>query len=270
MNLLVHKEWFIRQTGLDYWDKAIIVGLGGKIMALIEKEKLRQEILDKYKKAKDSIFLLEKSAYYGSVSNRIPNYNADKMSFATYNKDNFVALFADMRESTKRAEELGPEKTFLTVHAIMPALIYVVEAYGGYVIDLPGDGIMALFKENRKQIYWNDNKKYLTSEELAFSAGEEILTFMVPIINEILESDKIPPLKFGVGIDSGECVITKAGTNTTFDTKAIGKCINNASKMSNGMNELWVSQNISNNIREHLFRKLTKGIEKDGWYYKSY
>lgn len=54
-----------------------------------------------------------------------------------------------MRNSTTRAKQIGSAKTFLTMHGIMPAMIYIVEKYQGHVIDLPGDGVMALFKKNK-------------------------------------------------------------------------------------------------------------------------
>ena len=58
---------------------------------------------------------------------------------------NFAVLFVDMRNSTARAENIGAQKTFLSMHAFIPAMIQVVEHYKGHVIDLMGDGIMVFF-----------------------------------------------------------------------------------------------------------------------------
>ncbi|MGG1629617.1 adenylate/guanylate cyclase domain-containing protein [Rossellomorea sp. NRS-1567] len=238
-------------------------------MAVITEDNIKRIILEKYNIAKNSVIKLEKSAEYAAVSNRIPNYDAEKMDFGTYNKNHFVALFADMRGSSRRAEEIGPIGTFLTIHTLMPGLIYIVENYGGYVIDLPGDGIMALFKENRKRIQWSVSKEYLNPEELAFSAGEDILTLMLNVVNGILNNDNIPPVKFGVGIDSGECIVTKTGIDSIFDTKAIGTCINNAAKRSGGDNEIWISENTTSKLQNGLKNKLTKNNGQP-WFYKKY
>ncbi|MFA1822256.1 hypothetical protein ACDX78_19090 [Virgibacillus oceani] len=99
---------------------------------------MKRDVLEKYNLAKQSVQLIEKSASYSAISNRLPEYNAENMSFGTYKEDEFVALFADMRGSTKRGKNLGSIGTFLTIHAVMPTLVYIVEAYGGYVIDHHG------------------------------------------------------------------------------------------------------------------------------------
>ena len=43
--------------------------------------------------------------------------DADYLEFGSYDKDNFAVLFVDMRNSTTRAQRLGAEKTFLSMHA---------------------------------------------------------------------------------------------------------------------------------------------------------
>ena len=44
--------------------------------------------------------------------------DADYLEFGSYDKDNFAVLFVDMRNSTTRAQRLGAEKTFLSMHAL--------------------------------------------------------------------------------------------------------------------------------------------------------
>lgn len=74
-------------------------------------------------------------------------YKADYLEFGSYAKDNFAVLFVDMRNSTKRAETLGEEKTFLSMHAYIPALLQVIEHYDGKVVDIMGDGIMVFLED---------------------------------------------------------------------------------------------------------------------------
>lgn len=232
-------------------------------MPVIDQTRLKQVILSKYTEAQKSTQLLEK---YAAVSNRIPNYNADKMSFGTYHCDSFVTLFADMRRSSKRSTEIGPVKTFLTLHAVMPTLIYVVEEYGGYVIDLPGDGIMALFKENRKKVYWTKNNEYLNAESLAVECGKDLLKAINNTVNGILLIDDIPPVTFGIGIDSGSVVVTKTGTDRTFDTKAIGDSVNMAAKKSHGENEIWISKNVFEDLQGYTRIWFLQNNQEPNWY----
>nr|WP_262886319.1 adenylate/guanylate cyclase domain-containing protein [Clostridium beijerinckii] len=195
--------------------------------------------------AKSSL-ILEKSADFSqNISNNIPGYDIDKLEFGAYDKDHFVTFFADMRGSTNRAERIGDKDTFLTIHAIMPAMIYVVQAYGGKIVDLPGDGVMALFKGNPKGIVWEGTRgeEYMNEETLAVRAGEMLLKAFEEVVNPILQEDEIEPVVFGVGIDTGDVIVTKVGTDNIRDIKAIGTSINSASKNCFGENEMFISPN---------------------------
>jgi len=87
-------------------------------MPIIKFDDVRASVCDSYQQAKRSIkkssILLEKSA--GVISDRIPVYPAKELDFGAFIQDEFTALFADMRNSTLRATQIGPEKTFLTLH----------------------------------------------------------------------------------------------------------------------------------------------------------
>lgn len=212
-------------------------------MAVINSAELKRIILEKYELAKNS-FILEKSAEFAqNISNNIPGYDIEKLEFGAYKKDHFVTFFADMRNSTKRAERLGAKKTFLTIHAIMPAMIYVVQAYGGRIVDLPGDGVMALFKGNHKGIHWTNTDEYFNDETLAVEAGKDLLKAFKEVVNPILANDQIDSVEFGVGIDTGNVIVTKVGTDNIRDIKAIGTSINGASKNCFGKNQIFISHN---------------------------
>lgn len=229
-------------------------------MAIIKNTELKKIILEKYELAKKSISILKESIDFAQdISNNIPGYDIKELNFGAYKKDRFVTFFADMRKSTERAERIGPEMTFLTIHAIMPAMIHVVQAYGGKIVDLPGDGVMALFKDNPKGIHWSDNNEYLNEETLAVMAGESLLKVFEEIVNPILKKDGIEPVIFGVGIDTGEVIVTKVGTDNIRDVKAIGTSINAASKNCFGENEIFISLNTYRKIHDNS----KAGFEKE-------
>lgn len=237
-------------------------------MAVIDNAELKRIVLEKYELAKSSL-ILEKSADFSqNISNNIPGYDIDKLEFAAYDKDNFVTFFADMRGSTTRAERIGDKDTFLTIHAIMPAMIYVVQAYGGKIVDLPGDGVMALFKDNPKGIIWESStgKEYVNEETLAVEAGKDLLKAFNEVVNPILKNDGIDPVVFGVGIDTGDVIVTKVGTDDIRDIKAIGTSINNASKNCFGKNQIFISPNTYEKIHRESrsgFMKARRPKDKD-------
>lgn len=235
-------------------------------MSVIDNEEIRCIILEKYELAKSSC--VNESQNFGQdVSNNIPKYDIKEMKFGAYNKDNFVSFFADMRGSSIRAENIGEKDTFLTIHAIMPAMIYVVEQYGGSIVDLPGDGIMALFKDNIYEIYWYKTGQYLNSEELAVCAGRDFLKVIKEIVNPILEEDNILPVEFGVGIDTGNVIVTKVGTDNIRDIKAIGRCINGAAKRSGCKSKIFITSNVYKKLSTNLQEEF---IEVDDRMKKTY
>jgi class 3 adenylate cyclase len=54
-------------------------------------------------------------------------------------------LYVDMRGSTMRAIDLGPRKTYLTMHALLPALTHVATQRNGFVVGFRGDGLFAAY-----------------------------------------------------------------------------------------------------------------------------
>jgi len=217
-------------------------------MGLINYEVIKNIVTKNFKQAKDAIKLYktETMQFAHAISDNIPNYEIEKIDFGAYIKDNFTVLFADMRNSTQRAITIGAEKTFLTMHAIIPAFIYIIEKYQGSIIDIPGDGIIALYKENKSGI--RSNGFIYNSETLATRSAEVLIYVLKNIINPLLIQQNIDPVEFGIGIDSGDVIVTKIGTNKTFDSKAIGDCINNASKLSSMETKILISNNVYTNL----------------------
>src|SRR5712692_10907215 len=56
-----------------------------------------------------------------------------------------TVLFADVVGSTTLAQRLGPEDARLIIGEAIARAVRIVEAYGGTVKDLAGDGVLALF-----------------------------------------------------------------------------------------------------------------------------
>src|SRR2546421_3019028 len=56
-----------------------------------------------------------------------------------------TALFADLVGSTALGERLDPEEVRLIVGEAVARIVGAVEAFGGTIKDLAGDGVLALF-----------------------------------------------------------------------------------------------------------------------------
>ncbi|MGG4029846.1 adenylate/guanylate cyclase domain-containing protein [Bacillus subtilis] len=190
-----------------------------------------EEIVKKnYSAAKKNVEI--KKAQYeakSAISDVVPGYDSKKLDFASYDKDNFSVMFVDIRNSTKRAKAIGPINTFLSYHAFYPAVAYIIEQYKGVVLDFTGDGVMAFFGGR-----FSGEAKSISAQNAGL-CGLKIQEALDQIVNPFIKNDNILwEFKCGIGIDHGDVIVTKIGTNQTYDVKAFGSCINDASKLSSG------------------------------------
>lgn len=197
----------------------------------INLDDVKKETLVYYKAARKNLGLINKAILEHSqaISDVVPGYKAKELKFGSYDQDNFSVLFVDIRNSTERAQALGPDKTYLAYHAFFPALAYIVEHYNGHIIDFMGDGIMAVFGGKHSGV------AHTVAAQNAGLCGIDIQKAIDYVVNPIIKEDEIKFLfNCGVGIDHGKVIVTKIGNDTFYDVKAFGDCINKASKLSKG------------------------------------
>lgn len=175
--------------------------------------------------------------YDSAISDVIPGFVADKLKFGSFDEENFAVLFVDMRRSTDRAKKVGAEKTFLTMHVYLTALLAVVKHYKGKVIDIMGDGLMVFWGgEVARQ---EENMVKVRAIQHAGLCGKDMLRVRSEVINEIIAKEELgDKISIGVGVTFGSVVVTKIGIRDTYDVKAFGDCINIASKYANNAENL--------------------------------
>lgn len=141
----------------------------------------------------------------------------------SYEEGEFVTLFLDIRGSTKRAFDIGAKKTFVTMQGLLPTLALIVNDLDGFIVDYPGDGIMAHWK------IFSPSVEAIQNSILAAGWMDDAVK---NIVNPILGEYDLPPLTCGIGVSQGPVIITKIGIPSYFSAKAIGNSINFASKLA--------------------------------------
>lgn len=182
-----------------------------------------------------------------AISDVIPGFSADRLEFGSYDKENYAVLFVDMRSSTVRAENVGAEKTFLTMHVYLTALLEVVKYYNGKVIDIAGDGLMVFWggRVAREQ----DEMVRSLAIQNAGLCGRDMLVIKDKVINPIISKNNLgPEISIGVGVTFDSVVVTKIGINGSYDVKAFGDCVNKASKYSSSVTN---QVKVSKRVKEH-------------------
>ena len=138
-------------------------------------------------------------------------------------------LFSDVRGFTTIAETLKNDPQHLTtlINRLLTPLSDVVFAHGGTIDKFIGDCIMA---------FWNAPLDDPDHAVHAVAAGLDMLA-AIEILNGELkreaEASGTPfyPLKVGVGINTGECVVGNMGSSRRFDYSALGDAVNLASRL---------------------------------------
>lgn len=212
----------------------------------IDVKKIYESTWNHYKQAKKNVF--DSRAIFehcdAAISDVIPGFEADKLEFGSFDKENYAVLFVDMRNSTLRAQNVGAEKTFLTMHIYLTALLEVVKYYHGKVIDIMGDGLMVFWggREAREE----DNMVKTLAVQNAGLCGRDMLIIREKVVNDIIEKEELGPLiDIGVGVTFDSVIVTKIGIPDSYDVKAFGDCVNIASKYSSKViNQVKVSKKV--------------------------
>ena len=133
-----------------------------------------------------------------------------------------TALFADLVGSTQLGERLDPEELKLVVGDAVARMVSAVEAFGGTVKDLAGDGVLALFGA---PVAHEDDV------ERAIRAGLRIVEDVGAFGADVAHAWGVEGLHVRVGIDSGPAITGAVGAGSRVEYGAMGDAVNVASRL---------------------------------------
>ena len=133
-----------------------------------------------------------------------------------------TALFADVVGSTALAERHDPEEARLIVGEAIARAVRIVEAYGGTVKDLAGDGMLALFGA---PIAHEDDP------ERALRAGLEIAAAITDYADEVRRGWGVEGFGIRLGVETGEVVVGEVGAGSRVEYGATGDAVNVAARL---------------------------------------
>jgi class 3 adenylate cyclase len=174
---------------------------------------------------------------YNSTSTKIiPSTDYSKLTFGNSGLvSDITFLFIDIRKSSQLVSRYGVEvaaKIYKSFHDIN---VRIINKRNGQVRSFDGDRIMGVFSGDRK----NNN---------AVEAAMNIRWAIANILNSHLPTNS--PINIGIGIDTGETLITKVGrghNSSNNDLVWIGEACNYASHMCNeSQNKIYISPSVYN------------------------
>ncbi len=129
-------------------------------------------------------------------------------------------LFADIRGFTTIAESLLPEQVVNLLNTYDDPLTKAVFEQGGFLDKITGDGIMALFGVPLPQ---PDHAERAVRAALAMQAAAQEVSAR--------RDETRWPIRYGIGVTSGEAVVGNIGSEERMDFTAIGDVVNLASRL---------------------------------------
>jgi len=140
----------------------------------------------------------------------------------TYGQERDIAvMFVDIRGFTGLAESRLPYDVVFILNRYVTDMGSAIEAAGGRIDKVIGDGIMALFGVDDS--YASGCRASL---DAARRMGENLRE-----LNDSLANDLEQPLRIGVGIHGGSAIIGELGYRETRSLTAVGDTVNIASRL---------------------------------------
>lgn len=160
--------------------------------------------------------------------------------------DEFIALVADMRESSKHlmcaissktAKISGLQRVYFETSALLPAIAKTIKFKSGSVTEYLGDGVLALYRvdsDNKSEAIYN-----------AHDSAKNIIGDTRKIVNDIINSRySLPQIDLGVGLALSKTLVTLVGLSGEKHPKAFGECVFRATKLSSGVNMIYSDEQL--------------------------
>jgi adenylate cyclase len=134
-----------------------------------------------------------------------------------------VAMFVDLRDSTRIAESRLPYDVVFIMNQFFAEMHAALRATGGYYAQFRGDGLLALYGLETD----------LSTACRAALAGAGEMQTRIERLNHSLADELKTPLRIGIGIHAGVAIVGTMGPPQAPIYSAIGDMVNTAARLEN-------------------------------------
>ncbi len=134
-----------------------------------------------------------------------------------------TVMFTDLRNFSAIAERMSPQDLTRFMNRYLSPMSEIVLAHGGTVDKYIGDAIMA---------FWNAPLPDAAHGARAARAALAMVEALPALRTELSANvEGVPPIRCGIGLASGPCVVGNLGSRLRFDYSALGDDVNLASRL---------------------------------------
>ena len=130
-------------------------------------------------------------------------------------------LFCDIRGFTSISEQIKPEQVVLLLNKYFSTMEQCIVEHNGIINKYIGDAIMAIFGVPVP----NENQA-LDAYKCSIDMKKRLIE-----LNKELEAENLPPIKFGIGLHTGNVLAGNIGSNSRMEYTVIGDTVNVASRI---------------------------------------
>ena len=161
-------------------------------------------------------------------------------------------MYVDLVGSTNLTLSLPVEKIVTIVSSFAQEMAYTVTQFGGYMLKFVGDAVLAYFNAENELIYPADN---------IINCAKSMLKIITVGINPILTISGYPPLAAKIGIDHGQNIIVRYGSDIKKShVDILGPSMNMAAKIQNMAepNQLLIGEDVYNKLHPETQKSFKK------------
>ena len=171
-------------------------------------------------------------------------------------------MYIDLVGSTNMSLSLPEEKVVTIISSFAQEMAYTVTQFGGYMLKFVGDAVLAYFNAENDLIYPADN---------IINCAKSMLRVLTDGINPVLTINGYPSLAAKIGIDHGQNIIVRYGSDKRKShVDILGPSMNMASKIQNMAvpNQLLIGGDVYDKLHPETQKSFTKKkFGKTKWKY---
>jgi class 3 adenylate cyclase len=179
-------------------------------------------------------------------------------------KLDMAVLYVDLVGSTTMTLEMPAEKIAIIISSFSQEMATVIRQHNGFVLKFVGDAVIGYFVSGNDRLSTTDN---------AVTCAKSMITVIQKGINPILNQYDYPDLMVKIGVDSGQNIVVRYGSDMEHShVDLMGPAMNIAAKIQHMAkpDQILIGNDVFQKLDTNLQKEFTQIIWKNiQWKYRS-